>query len=47
MLKEFVRKVIVYWITISGVALIAVGTLLTYIGQNASNKFTINNFTKA
>ncbi|MBT3878976.1 MAG: tetratricopeptide repeat protein [Candidatus Scalindua sp.] len=39
MLKKYIRKIIVHWITISGVALIAVGTLLTYVGKSTSNRF--------
>ncbi len=38
MFKKYVRKIIVHWITISGFVLIAAGTLLTYIGQNTSNR---------
>lgn len=38
MFKKYARKINVDWITISGFVLIAVGTFLTYIGQNTSNR---------
>ncbi len=39
MFKKYVSKIIEYRILSSGVALIAAGTFLGYIGQNSGNRF--------
>jgi sortase (surface protein transpeptidase) len=39
MFEKYVRKIIEYRILLSGIALIAVGTFLCYIGQNEGNRF--------